>query len=71
MPGPDTPTVNLNWLKDYLLSQDLSRIDEMDWVEKGQFRFLDQEVDLDGTGDRVCFQSFARSGNTFLRRFLE
>ena len=63
--------VSLKWLKDYLLSTDLSRMDELDWVEKDEFRFLDQKENLQATGDAVMFQSFARSGNTFLRRFLE
>ena len=31
--------------------------------------FLDATVDL--SGDRVAFQSFVRSGNTFLRKYLE
>ena len=33
------------------------------------FRFLDGSVDM--TGNRVALQSFCRSGNTFLRRFVE
>ena len=33
------------------------------------FRFLDGSVNM--TGNRVAFQSFSRSGNTFLRRFME
>ena len=68
-PGEDTPTVNFDWLKEFLLSDDMSRMDEMDWVEKGEYRFLDGQVDL--TGDRTGFFSYGRSGNTFLRRFLE
>ena len=32
-------------------------------------RFLDGSVDM--TGNRVALQSFCRSGNTFLRRFVE
>ena len=71
VPDPDTPTVNFAWLKEYLLSKDLSRMDEMDWVDRDEFRQLDQQVDTSLTGDRISFQSFARSGNTLLRRFLE
>ena len=67
-PKPDTPTVNLKQLKEILLSKDLSRDKELDWIASGEMRFLDGE-DIDG--DKVCFQSFPRSGNTMLRRFLE
>jgi len=31
--------------------------------------FLNGKVDM--TGNRIAMQSFARSGNTFLRRYLE
>ena len=31
-PGPDTPRVNFQWLKDVLLSKDLERNQELDWV---------------------------------------
>ena len=40
-PGKDTPTVNLKNLKELLLSKDLSRNAELDWVDSGEFRFLD------------------------------
>ena len=40
-PGPDTPTVNFNWLKELLLSKDLSRDAELDWVSANNLRFLD------------------------------
>ena len=67
-PKLDTPTINLKQLKEILLSKDLSRDKELDWISNGQLRFLDGE-DIDG--DKVCFQSFPRAGNTMLRRFLE
>ena len=58
-------------MKDLLLSKDLSRIKELDWISEngGTFRFLDNKVDMDG--NRVSFVSFPRSGNSFLRRFIE
>ena len=37
--------------------------------DESKCRFLDGAVNL--AGDRVAFQSFVRSGNTFLRRYLE
>lgn len=38
-------------------------------MTRNKCSFLDATVDL--TGDRVAFQSFVRSGNTFLRTYLE
>jgi hypothetical protein len=37
-------------MKDLLLSKDLSRLRELDWIEEngGTFRFLDQSVKMDG-----------------------
>ena len=49
-----------------LLSTDLSRDSSFD---PNNFRFLDGKTDM--TGSKVAFQSFVRSGNTFLRRFIE
>ena len=66
-PKPDTPTVNLKKLKEILLSKDLSRDKELDWMEAQGCRFLDGE-DIDG--DKICFQSFPRSGNVMTRNFL-
>jgi hypothetical protein len=70
-PGPTTPTVNFNYLKDLLLSKDMSRMQELDWIDEngGTFRFLDSTVNMDG--NRIAFASYPRSGNSFLRRFLE
>lgn len=63
----------LNWdyIKDLLLSKDLSRQAELSWVDEngGTFRFLDKKTSLHGF--RTVFDSFPRSGNSFLRRFIE
>ena len=40
-PGKDTPTVNIAWLKELLLSKDLTRQNELDWVSQEGYRFLD------------------------------
>ena len=40
-PGKDTPTVNIAWLKELLLSKDLTRQSELDWVSQEGYRFLD------------------------------
>ena len=68
VPGPETKTVNFNWLKNLLLSKDLWRNDELSWA-KNNLRFFDSTVDL--VGNRVCFASFTRSGNTMTRKYIE
>jgi hypothetical protein len=68
VPGPETPTVNFNTLKEILLSTDLERNSELAWIEKG-LRFLDGSVDM--TGNRVCFASYPRTGNTMTRNYVE
>ena len=67
-PGQDTPTVNLAELKELLLSKDLSRDKELEWVSTKNLRFLDG---TDITGQQIAFSSFARSGNSFMRRVIE
>lgn len=61
-------TIDFKFLKDLLLSTDLSRLDNL--RELGQKnRFLDKTFDM--TGNRIAFSSYPRSGNTFLRTFIE
>ena len=67
-PGPDTPVLNWNHMKDLLLSTDLSRAQELDWIDQGELRFLDGEGI---SGQEVAFQSFPRTGNSMMRKFLE
>ena len=68
IPGPDTPVVNFGWLKDLLLSTDLTRISELEWAAK-EMRFLDGKVDL--ADNRIAFVSYPRTGNTMTRTCLE
>jgi hypothetical protein len=68
IPGPETATVNFNELKAILMSKDLSRNEELSWT-KASLRFLDASVDM--VGNRVCFASYARTGNTMIRKYLE
>ena len=42
-PGPNTKVVNWKEHKDLLLSTDLSRASELDWIDAGEIRFLDGE----------------------------
>ena len=41
----------------------------MDWIENEPARFLDDTVDM--TGNKVGLASLMRSGNSFMRKFLE
>jgi hypothetical protein len=70
-PGPTVPLLNFDSLRDLLLSKDLTRASELDWIlaNGGTFRFLDGSVNMEN--NRVSFVSFPRSGNSFLRRFIE
>ena len=60
--------VNLAHLKGVLLSTDLTRSHELDWIESSGLRFLDGA--RIGT-DKIALQSFPRSGNTLTQRCLE
>jgi hypothetical protein len=60
--------VNYTELKDILLSKDLSRVDDLQWTSLGP-RFLDGKVDM--TGNNIGFCSYPRSGNTFMKKFIE
>ena len=51
-PGPHTQTVNFEQLKDLLLSKDLARNLELDWVSAKHLRFLDGS---DMSGQQICF----------------
>lgn len=68
VPGPDTPTVNFTQLREILLSEDLTRNEELSWT-KGSLRFLDASVEMDG--NRICFASFPRTGNSMTRKYIE
>ena len=58
-------------MQEILLSKDLERDKELEWIAncKG-LRFL-EETDLLQSGQAVAFASMARSGNSFLRRIIE
>lgn len=77
MPKPDTPTINFDEFKRLMLSKDLSRLSELDWIDKKiewrsrifQQRLLDGKVDM--TGNRVALSSYPRAGNSLTRSYLE
>ena len=53
---------------DLLKSKDEALWENAKWMFDGQFRFLDGEPNK---SQKVAFCSFPRSGNTFLRRYIE
>ena len=66
--GPETETISFPELRELLLSKDQDSYERLS-VLNSQCKFLDAKTDL--TGDRIAMQSFVRSGNTFLRKYLE
>ena len=68
MPGPDSPRINLNTLKEILLSTDLSRDAELPDTSGKVSQFLDG---ADISGNHVAFASYPRSGNSFLRGYIQ
>ena len=66
--GPETKTINLKQLCDLFRSKDEALWHEHAWQFDGEYRFLDGQPNL---GNKVAFASWPRSGNSFLRRYLE
>ena len=60
--------INLTHLQNVLTSQDEALFTENNWIWDGEFRFLDGRP---FAGDKIGFTSFPRSGNSFLRRYVE
>lgn len=71
VPIKGTPVLNYDYIKNLLLSKDLSRLGELKWIDEngGTFRFLDKSVSLEGK--KTSFTSFPRSGNSVLRKLIE
>ena len=66
--GPNTPVVNLKRLLYVLKSKDENLWEESKWMFDGSRRYLDGETNA---SNKIAFCSFPRSGNTFLRKYLE
>lgn len=61
-------TVNFKNLINVLKSKDEKLFEQNQWIFDGEFRFLDSER----LGfNKIAFNTFPRSGNSFLRRLLE
>ena len=73
VPGPSIQKIKFTDLKEMLLCQDMDSYDQIyrTLYENDKCSFLDASCNLLSTGHSVAFQSFVRSGNTFLRRYLE
>lgn len=67
-PASGTRTVNLQHLIEVLKSSDEQLWEDNRWMFDGEMRFLDGQPIA---GNKVCFTSIHRSGNTFMRQYLE
>jgi len=67
-PVRTTQVVNLNFLIDLLKSKDELLWLKNKWLFDGQMRFLDGRINA---FNKVAFSSIPRSGNSFLRKYLE
>ena len=65
---PETPVINLKQLVSIFKSKDAEVLERNKWMFDGEFRFLDGEPN---PSNKVAFCSFPRSGNTFLRKYME
>ena len=66
MHAPSTP--KLSHIVDLFKSKDEQLWKENAWIFDGNFRYLDGSPNL---SNKVSFSSFPRSGNSFLRRYIE
>ena len=71
-PKPGTRTVNYGNLMQILKSSDEALFTQNAWIWDGDFKFLDGSHRLlQDEGNHVWFTSYPRSGNSFLRRYVE
>lgn len=61
-------TLNFKHMINLFKSKDEELWKEHAWVFDGHFRYLDGEAN---PSNKICFTSFPRSGNSFLRRYFE
>ena len=67
-PNSGTQTINLEQLKAILKSVDENELNQMSWVYDGDVKFLDGSTQY---YQKIALASFPRSGNTFIRKYLE
>ena len=65
-------TINFKKLKSALLSKDEADLKEFEpfFDHKKGIVFLDETVDMEEEGEKICYITFPRVGNTFLRMLL-
>ena len=68
LPGPDTPKIGFQGLREILLSQDLSLNGKLSEISADDFLFLDGNEDM--TGNMTALLSYPRSGNSFIRNYV-
>ena len=68
-PKETTRTINFDELKSLLLSNDLTKLEDFKKLSEGGSKFLDRRNDM--IGNRVAFDTFPRTGNSFLRKLTE
>ena len=71
--GPTTKTVDFGLLMDILKSKDEKLLEENAWIFDRDANFLDlsSATTVESTGNIVTYCSFPRSGNSFLRMYLQ
>ena len=60
-------TINFNKLIEVLKSSDAKLFDDNKWMFDGDFKFLDGQK----LPSKIAFNTFPRSGNSFLRKYME
>lgn len=68
-PGKNALTINYDDLMNTYKSKDEELFKKNQWMFEGKANFLNKKQSLDG--NKVAFISFPRSGNSFLRKYLE
>ena len=64
--------IKFSHLTSIMKSKDEALYRDFKWMWDGEFRFLDKTESMSSDhGNHVCFTSFCRSGNSFLRRYVE
>jgi len=75
-PGPGTKTVDFGWLWDILNSDDESLLHANSWifedcVQNPKFLSKIADTTVESTGNQIAYLSYPRSGNSFLRKYLQ
>lgn len=68
LPGPNSPVINFKTLKEIFLSTNLERNEELFDTSGKISQYFDGE---DIQGDHIALMSYPRSGNSFLRGYVQ